>query len=94
MDSPLYRRAEHGRRMVDERKRHYEQTYGFASDAQHSIEYLDQETLSALAQRLGFRWTIHQPWYGLHWHTRPLRAWLRRDRPPSRFCIIIGEIRP
>lgn len=93
MDSPVYRLPEHGRLMVAERRERFRQRYGFASDAQGSIEYLDEVTLGELAADLRLRWTIHKPWYGLSWSLRPLRARLQRKRPPSRFWILVGERR-
>jgi SAM-dependent methyltransferase len=93
MDSPVYRVPEHGRMMVAERRARFQREYGFASDAQGSIEYLDQITLGHLAMDLNLRWTIYKPWYGFAWHVRPVRAWLEGKRPPSRFWILVGEAR-
>ncbi|HZU24395.1 MAG TPA: class I SAM-dependent methyltransferase [Bryobacteraceae bacterium] len=93
IDSPVYRVPEHGRLMVAERRARFQREYGFPSDAQGSIEYLDEISLAHLAAELGIRWTIHKPWYGLSWHLRPVRAWLQRKRPPSRFWILVGESR-
>jgi SAM-dependent methyltransferase len=92
MDSPVYKCPEHGQRMVEERRERFRQQYGFASDAQGSIEYLDDVALARLGRELGIRWTVHKPWYGLRWHSRPLRAWIERTRPPSRFRIIAGDM--
>jgi len=91
VDTPVYRLPEHGRRMVEERKRLYEQRFGFASDAHRGIEYLDKVTLAALGRRCGLRWNAYTPWYGWRWHTRPLKAWLQGKRPPSRFQVFVGE---
>ena len=93
IDSPVYRIPEHGRLMVAERRRRFEREYGFPSDAQGSIEYLDEVTLSHLSSDRGIRWSIHKPWYGMRWHLRPVRAWMTRQRPPSRFWILVGERR-
>ncbi len=93
IDSPLYKCPEHGRRMVEERKRRFTEQYGFASDARGSIEYLDEITLARLGREFDIVWRVHKPWYGLQWHSRSLRAWLRRQRPPSKFRIIVGEAR-
>ena len=51
IDSPVYKRAEHGDRMREERQTHFERTYGFRSEAARSIEYLDEETLSSLSPK-------------------------------------------
>ena len=91
IDSPVYRRPEHGLLMVDERRRQYAQRFGFPSDAHNGIEYLDRVALADLALRFGLRWTSHTPWYGWRWHIRPAVAWLRGKRPPSRFQLLVGE---
>ena len=91
LDSPVYKRREHGERMVRERHCEFALRYGFRSDALPSIEFLDQQRLRILAQALSLRWTIYRPWYGWPWHVRPLRAMLLRRRPPSRFWILVGR---
>lgn len=91
LDSPIYRRREHGERMREERHRQFQARYGFRSDSIPSMEYLYDAQLEALAGKLGLRWTVYHPWYGLRWHARPWKAFLRRQRPPSRFCILVGS---
>jgi ubiquinone/menaquinone biosynthesis C-methylase UbiE len=90
LDSPVYRRREHGEAMRAERQEFFERQYGQRSEALGSIEYLDLDTLGALSQELHISWTIYRPWYGLNWHLRPLRARLKGRRPPSRFWILVG----
>ena len=89
--SPVYRAREHGEQMRAERQKYFQSTYGFPSDALHSIEYLDEPTLAALAEELGITWARFHPWYGWRWALRPLRAKLRRQRPPSRFMVLAGR---
>jgi SAM-dependent methyltransferase len=91
LDSPLYRRREDGERMREERHRQFDLRYGFRSDSVASIEYLYLGQVAELGIELGVNWRIVQPWYGWGWHTRGLRAWLARRRPPSRFCILVGS---
>lgn len=91
LDSPIYRRREHGLRMVEERHADFLSRYGFRSDAIPSIEFLDLGTLQDLSQKLGLRWRVRRPWYGWRWHVRPYAAWLKRRRPPSRFWILAGQ---
>lgn len=91
MDTPVYKLPQHGRMMVEERKRRYQERFGFPSDAQQSIEFLDEATLDRLGRQFGLRWTIYKPWYGWRWHSRPLNAWLQGNRPPSRFWVLVGE---
>jgi ubiquinone/menaquinone biosynthesis C-methylase UbiE len=91
IDSPVYKRAEHGRRMSEERQSRFERTYGFRSEAAHSIEYLDDETLDQISEQLGIAWSRRLPWHGWKWALRPLIARLRRSRPPSNFFILEGR---
>jgi len=88
LDSPVYKLASHGEAMRNERQRLFERQYGFRSEALRSIEFLDEPTLAQLARDLRLKWTIHRPWYGFAWHTRPFIAKLKRRRPPSRFWIL------
>jgi ubiquinone/menaquinone biosynthesis C-methylase UbiE len=90
LDTPIYRKNEHGKQMVAERHADFYKRYGFRSDAIPSIEFLDEETLRTLARTLPLRWEIYQPWYGWRWHIRPVKARLQRRRPPSRFWILVG----
>ncbi len=91
LDSPIYKKPEHGKRMREERQEIFERTYGFRSEALGSIEYLDELTLETLARDLGIQWTRKQPWYGWRWAWRPWKARLQRKRPPSRFCLLLGS---
>jgi len=93
MDSPIYRRAEHGEQMRAERHAQFERSYGFRSDAMPSIEYFDERMLESLSIQLGIEWRRSQPWYGIAWALRPWKARLLRRRPPSRFCILVGTFR-
>jgi hypothetical protein len=79
--------------MREERHRDFAARYGFRSDHIPSIEYLDEAAIADLARDLNLEWTIHRPWYGWRWHTRPVKAWLARRRPPSRFWILEGRWR-
>jgi len=91
MDTPVYKLPQHGRRMVEERKRLYQNRFGFPSDAQQSLEFLDEATLDSLGRQFGLRWSIYKPWYGWRWYGRPLKAWVQHSRPPSRFWVLVGE---
>lgn len=92
LDSPVYRKPEHGERMRSERQSLFERTYGFRSEALGSIEYLDEPALARLAREMGIRWKRSSPWYGWQWEMRPIVARLNRKRPPSRFFVISGRL--
>jgi len=91
LDSPVYSRREHGERMVAERHAQFQEKYGFRSDAMPSIEFLDLPAIRFLRRELQLEWQVIEPWYGWRWHLRPLQAWLRRKRQPSRFWIFTGR---
>jgi ubiquinone/menaquinone biosynthesis C-methylase UbiE len=91
IDSPVYRRPEHGRRMREERQAHFERTYGFRSEAARGIEYLDEVSLARISAELGVEWSRSLPWRGWKWALRPWRARLTGARPPSRFFILEGR---
>jgi len=91
VDSPVYRRREHGEMMRCERHRQFQSQYGFASDTLSSIEFFDQPMLGELARELGISWRIYRPWYGWQWALRPWKARWKGTRPPSRFWILRGR---
>jgi len=91
VDSPVYRRREHGEAMRRERHQQFAATYGFASDSLASIEYFDEEMLAELGRDLGITWQIYKPWYGVQWALRPWKARWKGKRPPSRFWILAGR---
>jgi len=90
-DTPWYRQESSGLAMVAEKHAHFLKTYGFASDALRSQEFLTPDRLSALARSLKIHWRVLKPWYGLDWAMRPLRAKLQRRRTPSKFHIFVAE---
>ncbi len=93
LDSPVYQLREHGEMMRRERRQQFLKQYGTESDHVGSIEYLDLATIAKLARDLQIDWRIHKPWYGLAWHTRPLKARLKGARPPSSFWILEGKLK-
>ena len=90
-DTPWYSREESGRQMVAERRTAFLRRYGTASDSIGSLEYLTDERLQTLEERLSLRWEIHSPRYGFKWTMRPLVAMLRNRREPSRFHIYVAR---
>jgi SAM-dependent methyltransferase len=93
MDSPVYRRFEHGEKMLRERHEFFERQYGFRSDAVPSIEFFDEAMLAGLARDLAVDWRRLRLWYGWRWALRPWKARIQRRRPPSRFFILVGRFR-
>ena len=91
LDTPIYRLKDHGRRMVEEKHAAFRELYGFPSNALPSIDFIDVPTLRTLHETLGIDWQILKPWYGCHWHLRPVNSVLRGRRPPSKFWILVGR---
>ena len=90
LDSPFYRRAADGERMVSEKRAAASREWGArAADllALPAIEYLTAEALAAASAPHGLRWRRHRVRYPLWYELRPLAARLRSRRPPSRFDV-------
>lgn len=92
LDSPVYKSREHGEMMRRERRREFVSKYGTESDHIGSIEFLDEAAIHQISREVGIEWRIHKPWYGIAWHSRPLKAWWKGARPPSRFWILEGIV--
>jgi len=92
-DSPCYSREEWGQQMVEERRKVFQERFGFASDSLSSCEYLTNEKLLALEARHDLQWTTHDVWYGIRWACRPLVARLKRRREPSQFRIYTAQVK-
>jgi len=86
-DTPWYSHEDSGRRMVAERRASFLNRFETASDSISSLEYLTDDRLRELEERLSIRWTIHSPRYGFKWAIRPLVAKFCNRREPSRFRI-------
>jgi SAM-dependent methyltransferase len=91
-DTPWYAEEEGGRRMVEEKHKHFSSTYGFASDSILSLEYLTPDRLERLQKLFALEWSCIKPFYGFGWSLRPLRAKLKRRRPPSQFRIYAARV--
>jgi len=90
-DTPWYSKEESGRQMVSERHAAFLTCYGTASDSIRSLEYLTDQRLRDLAERLSIQWITFSPRYGFKWAMRPLVAKIRNRREPSRFRIYVAR---
>jgi SAM-dependent methyltransferase len=90
-DTPWYSCDESGYEMVEERRMGFMKRYGTASASLQSVEFLTDERLQSLEERLAIRWTVYSPNYGLLWAMRPLIAKLRNRREPARFRIYAAQ---
>lgn len=77
--------------MVKERQDQFVQQYGFASNALDSENFLTYERIDQLGQALNLRWQYIRPFYGLSWRLRPLKAFLRGQREPAKFHVLVGK---
>lgn len=92
-DTPSYSCDKPGIQMAAERRKGFQNRFGFASDSLASCEYLTKERLLSLEAKHHLEWTAHQVWYGFRWACRPLVAKLRRRREPSQFRIYTAQVK-
>lgn len=90
-DTPWYSCEESGNEMVSERRRKFQQSYGTASASIDSVEFLTNDRLQSLAERLSIRWTTYSPKYGWGWAMRPYVAKVKGRREPARFRIYVAQ---
>jgi SAM-dependent methyltransferase len=90
LDSPFYSAAADGEAMVSEKHREASARFGERAEALLSlpfIEFLTPERLERASAGLGLAWRRHRVRYPLWYEARPLLAWLRGRRRPSRFDV-------
>lgn len=95
LDSPFYGSEAVGDAMVAERVRSTHEYLGDLADgllALGSIEFLTKDRLAAASVSSGLRWRHHRVRYPLWYELRPIKARLRRRRPPSRFDLWEGAV--
>ncbi len=88
MDTPVYRDAESGRRMVEERRLDFLKRYGFASDGLKSEGFLTHDRIRELALGQGVRVELISPVYDAKFALRPITARFKLGREPARFFLI------
>jgi SAM-dependent methyltransferase len=90
LDSPFYRRERDGEAMVAEKRREAARRFGERAGALATlpfVEFLTRGRLEAASAPLGLAWRRHRVRYPVGYEARPLVAFLRRRRPPSRFDL-------
>lgn len=90
LETPVYKREESGRRMVEERHEMFRKRYGTRSDSVPSREYLTWPQIASLGRELNLSWRVIWPRYGWRWAMRPWVARVKRKREPSRFPILLA----
>ena len=94
LDSPFYGTAKAGEAMVREKERRTRETLPDLADgllALRPIEYLTPERLAAAAAPSGLAFRRFRVLYPLAYELRGFRAFLRRERPPSRFDLWVAD---
>jgi SAM-dependent methyltransferase len=91
-DTPWYEKEDSGKRMVAEKHDRFASIYGFPSDSVPSLEYFTPDRLHRLQNAFGLKWSCIRPFYGFRWALRPVRAKLKRRRPPSQFHIYVAQV--
>ena len=91
VDSPFYASSADGDAMVAEKRRDAAQRFGARAPALLAlpfVEYLTRERLEEASRGTGLGdWCRHRVLYPVWYELRGLRAWLRRERAPSRFDV-------
>jgi SAM-dependent methyltransferase len=90
-DTPWYSCEDSGDEMVQERRENFLRRYGTDSASLNCIEFLTDERLQSLEERLGIRWAVYSPHFGLQFALRPYLAKLRNKREPARFRIYVAQ---
>jgi SAM-dependent methyltransferase len=88
LDSPVYRDAESGRRMLVEQQEDFEARFGERSDSLPVRGFLTWALLAELGAWTELQWRRRIPWYGWRWAARSWIATLRGRREPAKFALI------
>ena len=91
LETPVYKLASSGQRMVEERHAVFLKRYGTRSDSMPSIEFLTWSHVAEIGRQLDVKWKVVRPWYGIQWALRPWIARVKRKREPSQFPILIAR---
>jgi ubiquinone/menaquinone biosynthesis C-methylase UbiE len=91
LDTPIYHNSDSGEAMVLEREEYFRKSFGFASNAILSENYLTFTRLEELSDRIGIHWKLLSAYYNLRWMLRPLKARIFGRREPAQFRIAVGS---
>ncbi|HSG16492.1 MAG TPA: class I SAM-dependent methyltransferase [Anaerolineae bacterium] len=91
LDSPIYRDASSGDKMLQERQERFGEHYGFSEPSLPSEGYLTFARLDSLASAFGLRWRFLKPEYGWRWTARVWLARMRSRREPATFLVVVGR---
>lgn len=91
LDTPVYQSVESGKKMVQERERHFMDMVGIPSNSLPAENYLTHARIRELSEATAISWKYVRPFYGLRWAARPWVYWLAGRREPAKFYILVGE---
>jgi SAM-dependent methyltransferase len=91
LDSPFYARERDGLAMVAEKRARATQRFGGRADSLLGLPFIEFLTRERLATASDLDWRRNWILYPIGYELRPLRAALRRARPPSRFDLWVAE---
>jgi SAM-dependent methyltransferase len=90
-DSPWFQDNENGAKTVADQHRQIVQSLGATAEVHHGSEYLTDQFLRQLENRLQIRWTVHTPKRTFGAAIEPWIARLRRRPEPPRFRIYVAR---
>ena len=91
MDSPVYRHAKSGERMLKQRQQDWQEQYGSDFGASPSEGFLTRRRLHRLGRALDLEWRVYPLPLGWRWHLTPFVALALGRREPARFPLIVGR---
>ncbi len=95
-DSPFYRSDRDGEAMALEKRAQASERFGQRAEilmGLGAVEYLTHRRLSAASEGLPLAWRRRRVRYPLWYELRPLEAFLRNRRAPSRFDLWVSDRR-
>ena len=95
-DSPFYRSDRDGEAMAQEKRAQARERFGERAEILMGldvVEYLTRNRLRAASAGLPLAWRRRRVGYPLWYELRPLEAFVRRRRAPSRFDLWVSERR-
>lgn len=91
LDSPFYVREEHGLAMIAEKKAQAADRFGDRAASLLALPFIEFLTRERLAAASSLVWRRTRVDYPLAYELRPVAAFLRGRRPPSRFDLWVAE---
>lgn len=91
MDSPVYRLAKSGERMLRERQEAWRDRYGPGFGAFKTEGFLTRRRLKRAGEALGLRWRVQLLPLGWRWHLAPFASLVLGRREPARFPLIVSR---